>query len=43
MQAPAGGLPIGVQVFARPWREDVAVAAARQMEFDRGGWVTPPL
>lgn len=37
------GLPIGVQVAARPWREDIAVAVARQIESDLGGWVKPPL
>ena len=37
------GLPIGVQVVAPPWREDIAVAAARQIEADLGGWVAPPL
>jgi len=33
----AEGLPIGVQVVAPPWREDVALALARQIEaaFDR--------
>jgi amidase len=41
-QSPEG-LPIGVQVVARPWREDVAVAAARRIESDLGGWVKPPL
>jgi Asp-tRNA(Asn)/Glu-tRNA(Gln) amidotransferase A subunit family amidase len=39
---PAGrspeGLPIGVQVVARPWRDDVALAAALQLERDLGGW-----
>jgi amidase len=37
------GLPIGVQVAARPWREDVALAAARQIESALGGWQRPPL
>ncbi len=31
------GLPIGVQVVARPWREDVALAAARVIEQAGGG------
>jgi amidase len=38
-----GGLPIGVQVVARPWREDVALAAAGQIEMALGGWRPPPL
>jgi amidase len=37
------GLPIGVQVVARPWREDVALAAARRIETALGGWKPPPL
>jgi amidase len=35
------GLPIGVQVVARPWREDVALAAARIIEQAGGGYVRP--
>jgi amidase len=27
-----GGLPVGVQIAARPWREDVALAMARAVE-----------
>lgn len=37
------GLPIGVQVVARPWREDVALALARHIEIALGGWQPPPL
>jgi amidase len=37
------GLPIGVQLVARPWREDVALAAARVVEAASGGWRPPPL
>lgn len=37
------GLPIGVQVVARPWREDVSLAAARVVEAASGGWRRPPL
>ena len=32
------GLPIGVQVVARPWREEVALAAAGWIEMTLGGW-----
>jgi amidase len=28
------GLPIGVQIAANPWREDVALAIARVLEMD---------
>lgn len=37
------GLPIGVQLVARPWREDVALAAARVVEAASGGWKAPLL
>ncbi|MEJ2247036.1 MAG: amidase [Acidobacteriota bacterium] len=36
------GLPIGVQLVARPWREDVALAAGRYLESILGGWQRPP-
>jgi amidase len=37
------GLPIGVQIVARPWREDVALAIAQHLESDLGGWQRPSL
>jgi amidase len=37
-----GGLPIGVQLVAGPWREDLALAAARVVEAASGGWRPPP-
>ena len=37
------GLPIGVQVVARPWREDVALAVAKHIENVLGGWQRPQL
>ena len=37
------GLPIGVQIVARPWREDVALAVAQQLETALGGWQPPAL
>ena len=37
----AEGLPIDVQLVARPWRDDVALAAARQVEQALGGWAPP--
>jgi amidase len=36
------GLPIGVQIIARPWREEVALAAARHLERTLGGFQPPP-
>lgn len=37
----AEGLPIAVQVVARPWREDVALALAARLEREFGGWKPP--
>lgn len=37
------GLPIGVQIVARPWREDVALAVAQHIETTFGGWQPPPM
>jgi amidase len=37
------GLPIGVQVVAGPWRDEVALAAALRIEVAMGGWRRPPL
>lgn len=37
------GLPIGVQIVTRPWREDVALAVAQYLEGVLGGWQQPPL
>lgn len=39
----AEGLPIGVQVAAAPWHEDVALAAAAQIEQRSRGFAPPPL
>ncbi len=36
-----GNLPIGIQVVARPWREDVALAVAQCIEVSRDGWRPP--
>ena len=37
------GMPIGVQIAARPWREDVALSLAQALQDDLGGWQPPPL
>ncbi len=37
------GLPIGVQIIARPWREDVSLAVAAFLESALGGWRKPPM
>jgi len=37
------GLPIGVQIVGRPWREDVVLAVAQHIETALGGWQRPSL
>lgn len=37
------GLPIGVQIVAGPWRDDVALAVAQVIERSLGGWQPPGL
>ena len=37
------GLPIGVQIVAKQWREDVALAGAAVIEKALGGWKAPPM
>jgi amidase len=35
------GLPIGVQIAAKPWKDDVAIAVAAVIENGLGGWQPP--
>jgi amidase len=37
------GLPIGIQVVAHPWRDDVALAVAQAIEASTGGWKRPAI
>jgi amidase len=37
------GLPIGVQIVARPWREDIVLAVARLLESELGGFQAPDI
>ncbi|HXX28700.1 MAG TPA: amidase [Terriglobales bacterium] len=37
------GLPIGVQISALPWREEVVLAIAEIVEKECGGWKPPPI
>ncbi len=37
----ATGLPIGVQVAAAPWREDIVLAILARLEHTFGGWSPP--
>ena len=39
----AGGLPVGVQLIAAPWREDIALALAQEVEGLTGGFQPPDL
>ncbi|MBV8728765.1 MAG: amidase, partial [Acidobacteriia bacterium] len=39
--ATDSGLPIGVQIVAHPFREDVALAVAKRLEETFGGWEAP--
>ncbi|MCH9827932.1 MAG: amidase [Gammaproteobacteria bacterium] len=39
----APGLPLGIQVVAQPWRDDVALAAMAHIEGKAGGWQMPPI
>ena len=39
----AGGLPVGVQIVAAPWREDIALALAYKVEALMGGYQRPPI
>ena len=44
---PAGksdeGMPIGVQVLAKPWQEELALEIAAVIEKAGGGWRRPPI
>jgi Asp-tRNA(Asn)/Glu-tRNA(Gln) amidotransferase A subunit family amidase len=35
------GLPIGVQIVARPWEEELVLAVAAELEAQRGAWQAP--
>jgi len=37
------GLPIGVQIVARPWEEELVLAVAEVVEKECGGWQPPPV
>jgi amidase len=39
----APGLPLGVQLVAQPWRDDVLLAALAYLEQQSGGWSSPPI
>lgn len=37
------GLPIGIQIIAKPWREDIALSVATYLEKQLGGWQPPTI
>jgi amidase len=37
------GLPIGVQISARPWQEELVLSIAEELEAQRGDWYYPQL
>jgi len=37
------GMPLGIQVVAQPWRDDVVIAALAHIEKQTGGWQSPPI
>jgi amidase len=39
----SAGLPIGVQVASKPWREDLVLTVAKELEQRIGGWRPPTL
>jgi amidase len=39
----AAGLPLGIQVVAQPWRDDVVLAALAHIEQQTGGWKATPI
>jgi amidase len=39
----APGLPLGIQVVAQPWRDDVVIAALAHIEQQTGGWQMPSI
>jgi amidase len=41
--ASEGGLPLGIQVVAQPWRDDVVIAALGYIESKTGGYQKPAI
>src|SRR5688572_7075414 len=37
------GQPLGIQLVAQPWRDDVVIAAMAHVEKQTGGWVPPAI
>lgn len=43
MLGTSEGLPVGVQIAARPWQEELVLAVAEKLEEQRGNWAGPGL
>ena len=43
MSKSGEGLPIGVQIVAQPWREEIVLAVAEALERERGASEMPAL
>ena len=41
--ATSEGMPVGVQIVGRPWRDDVVLAAMQSLEEELGGWQPPAI
>jgi amidase len=39
----SAGLPIGIQIIAKPWQDMLALSLAKKLETLLGGWQAPPL
>jgi amidase len=39
----APGLPLGIQIVAQPWRDDIVIAALAHVEKQTGGWQMPKI
>ena len=37
------GLPIGVQIVARPWQEEIVLSVSEILECERGAWQSPEI
>ena len=37
------GLPIGVQLAAKPWQEELLLSIAQELESQLGEWKAPPI
>jgi amidase len=43
LESSPEGLPVGVQIIARPYEDELALAVAEGLEAARGNWMAPPI